>query len=73
MWESEGVHYPWCLEPGEAFKFLVKGLLATLSNTWHKETMEHKFNQYVKVIDGTLLTAIQKAWIWQHFAMAMFS
>ena len=35
--------------------------------------MEGKFNEYAKLIDGTLLTGIQKAWIWQHFAMTKFS
>ena len=35
--------------------------------------MEGKFNEYAKLIDGTLLTGIQKARIWQHFAMAKFS
>ena len=73
VWESDGIYYPRCLEPGEAFKFLGKSLLATLSNNWHKEAMEGKFNEYAKLIDGTLLTGIQKAWIWQHFAMAKFS
>ena len=61
VWESEGVYYPQCLEPGEAFKFLGKSLLAALSNNWHKEAMEGKFNEYAKLIDGTLLTGIQKA------------
>ena len=54
-------------------KFLDKGLLDTLSNTRHKETMENKFNEYAKLIHATLLIGIQKAWIWQHFVMVKFS
>ena len=73
MWESEGKHYPRCLEPGEAFKFLGKGLLADLSNSWHKESLKRKFDEYATLIDGTLLTGMPKAWIWEHFAMAKFS
>jgi len=73
VWESEGKHYPRCLEAGEAFKFLGKGLLADLSNSWHKEKLEKKFNEYANLIDGTLLTGIQKAWIWEHFAMAKYA
>ena len=73
MRESEGVYYPPCLEPGGAFKFLGKGLLATLAETWHKEKLEGKFNEYANLIDGTLLTGVQKAWIWEHFAMSKFS
>ena len=60
VWESEGVYYSRCLEPGEAFKFLGKGLLDTQSTTWHKETMENKFNEYAKLIDGTLLTGFKR-------------
>ena len=73
VWECEGAHYPRCLEPNEAFKFLGKGLLANLSNAWHKERLEGRFNEFAKLIDDTLLTGIQKAWIWEHFAMAKFS
>ena len=58
---------------GEAFKFLGKGLLADLSNSWHKESLKRRFDAYATLIDGTLLTGIQKAWIWEHFAIAKFS
>ena len=70
---SGGKYYPRCLEPGEAFKFLGKGLLADLSNSWHKLKLEKVFNEYANLIDKTLLTGIQKAWIWEHFAMAKFA
>ena len=73
VWESGGKYYPRCLEPGEAFKFLGKGLLADLSNSWHKLKLEKVFNEYANLIDKTLLTGIQKAWIWEHFAMAKFA
>ena len=73
VWESEGKHYHRCLKPGEAFKFLGKGLMADLSNSWHKEGLKRKFEEYAALIDETLLTGIQKAWIWEHFAMAKFS
>lgn len=73
VWESEGKYYPRCLKPGEAFKFLGKGLMANLSNSWHKEGLKKKFEDYSTLIDGTLLTGIQKAWIWEHFAMAKFA
>ena len=68
VWESEGKWYPKYLSE-ESFKFLGKGLLADLSSRVAKENIQHQFIEYAKLIDSTLLTGVEKMWIWNNFAM----
>ena len=68
VWESQGQWFPKFLAD-ENFKFLGKGLLADVSSRWAKIAVKKKFREYTKLIDSTLLTGIQKIWIWEHMAM----
>lgn len=68
VWESQGQWFPKFLAD-ENFKFLGKGLLADVSSRWAKIAVKKKFSEYTKLIDSTLLTGIQKIWIWEHMAM----
>ena len=68
MWESGGEWFPKFLN-NDSFKFLGKGLVADMSSRLTKKVVLKKFKDYTKLIDDTLLTGIQKLWIWEHFAM----
>ena len=52
------------------FKFLGKGLVKDISDSYAKMLVKQKFNSYTALIDGTLLSRIEKLWIWDSVAIS---
>ena len=55
------------------FKFLGKGLVDDISDSYAKMLVKQKFNSYTALIDGILLSGIGKLWIWDNVAMSKVS
>ena len=55
------------------FKFLGKGLVKDISDSYAKMLVKQQFNSYTALIDGTLLSGIEKLWIWDNVAMSKVS
>ena len=68
VWLEKDEWFPKFLGDG-FFKFLGKGILGDLSSDHSKATVKKKFEEYTKLIDKTLLSGIEKIWIWEHIAM----
>ena len=71
VWESEGKWFPKYLDDGH-FKHLGKDLLADFSEAQAKKVLA-KLNEYVCLVDGTLLNAIPKLWIWANYVVHKIS
>ena len=55
------------------FKFLGKGLVKDISNSYAKMLVKQNFNSYTALIGGTLLSEIEKLWIWDNVAISKVS
>ena len=57
------------------FQFLGKGkgLAEDISDSYATTLVKQKFNSYTALIDGTLLSGIEKLWIWDNVAMGKVS
>ena len=55
------------------FKFLGKGLVKDMSDSYAKMLVKQKFNSYTALMNGTLLSGIEKLWLWDNVAMIQVS
>ena len=62
VWSSGGEWFPKFMGD-DHFKFLGKGLVKDISDSYAKMLVKQKFNSYTALIDGTLLSGIEKLWI----------
>jgi len=69
VWESEGKWFPKYLND-DHFKHLGKDLLA---EGQAKKKVLAKLNEYVGLVDGTLLNDIPKLWIWANYVVHKIS
>ena len=72
IWESEGKWFPKYLDD-DHFKHLGKDLLADFSEAQAKKKVLAKLNEYVGLVDGTLLNDIPKLWIWANYVVHKIS
>ena len=72
VWSSGGEWFPKFMGD-DHFKFLGKGLVKDISDSYAKMLVKQKFNSYTALIDGTLLSGIEKLWIWDNVAMSKVS
>ena len=72
VWSSGGACSPKFMSH-DHFKFLGKGLVKDISESYAKMLVKQKFNSYTALIDGTLLSVIEKLWIWDHVTMSKVS
>ena len=72
VWESEGKWFPKYLND-DHFKHLGKDLLADFSEAQAKKKVLAKLNEYVDLVDGTLLNNIPKLWIWANYVVHKIS
>jgi hypothetical protein len=72
VWSSGGEWFPKFIGDHH-FKLLGKRLVNDISDSYANMLVKQKFNSYTALIDGTLLSGIEKLWIWGNIAMSKVS